>query len=165
MLLEPFPVDAPSRRPSARGETLGDAVNRSAATTDARPRYMLDANAFDYLLDRAIDPEAVRRLGDVYITTVQHGELLDVPDRRRRERLLAVLAAVDPTVRPGFAESSPHDKDAVIGDVAALEGCTLVTDDKGFRRRAAESGLPAVSCAEAFAGLDRAPADRRRGPR
>ena len=65
-----------------------------------KPRYLLDANAFDYLLDRAVDPRSVRALGEMYITDVQHGELLRVRDPRRRKRLLGVLAGIAPTVRP-----------------------------------------------------------------
>ena len=160
--------------------------------------YMLDANAFDYLLDHAIDPRSVRRLGELCITTVQHGELLSVPDRRRRERLLRVLSEIDPTVRPawpdarcrddtpgddpvrhdtpsraagrrrgpgsgsgsGSAREPAHRKDAAIAAAAELEGCVLVTDDKAFRRRALAAGLAAMSCAEAFAGLDTLPAAR-----
>ena len=113
---------------------------------------MLDANAFDHVLDRAIDPAAVRGLGEICITTVQHGELLSVPDPRRRRRLLGVLSAIDPTVRPAFVDARFHDgvadgaggrsrstsrepadrKDAAIAEVAALEGCILVTDDRRF---------------------------------
>ena len=162
--------------------------DRPGPGTPARARYMLDANAFDHVLDRAIDPAAVRGLGEICITTVQHGELLSVPDPRRRRRLLGVLSAIDPTVRPAFVDARFHDgvadgaggrsrstsrepadrKDAAIAEVAALEGCILVTDDRRFLARAIEAGLRAVSCAEAFAGLDTLAgrdAGRERGPR
>ena len=144
---------------------------------------MLDANAFDFIVDRGIDPKAVRSLGDICITTVQHGELLDVPDPRRRKRLLDALTAIDPTVRPASLDVRPDDphrrghgteetrsadivhrlrgtarrpakwKDAAIGEVADLEGCILVTDDRRFRQRAAELGVAAFSCEEAFSEL------------
>ena len=144
---------------------------------------MLDANAFDYVLDRGIEPRSVRELGEIFITSVQHGELLAVPDPRRRKRLLAVLSTIDPIVRPGAADVrldatfrdgravrhvAPADataaadrrsrgkrgrKDAAIGEVALLEGCVLVTDDREFGDRAARLGVTVLSCADAFSGL------------
>ena len=130
-----------------------------------RARYMLDANAFDFIVDRDIDPRAVRGLGDICITNVQHGELLDVPDPHRRRRLLRALSAIDPTIRPAAdpsdaarrlrarARRAEKWKDVTIGEAAEREGCTLVTDDKRFRQRLAELGVPVLSCHEAFAEL------------
>jgi|GEM_PF-2861999 len=68
---------------------------------------MLDANAFDYLLDRRIDPARVRRAAELFITNVQHVELLDVPDPRRRKGLIGVLSAIDPVVRPASIDLLP----------------------------------------------------------
>ena len=153
-------------------------------------RYLLDANAFDHIVDRGLDPAAVRRLGEIAITDVQHGELLEVPDPGRREMLLRALSAIDPIVRPALVSWGSDDgdskarrehdrvaresdgplatgprparsprgakrwKDAAIGDVAAREGYTLVTNDKALLRRALEAGVAAMSCADAFAGLE-----------
>ena len=156
-------------------------IGSSDGEREGRTRYMLDANAFDYILDRRIDPTSVRRLGDIRITSIQHGELLNVPDPLRRRRLLRVLSGIDPTVMPAPARARSDDsrgderdgasagtarrhrgasraprrwKDATIGEVAHLEGCVLVTDDKGFRDEAAGLGVPVLSCAEAFSDLD-----------
>ena len=173
-----------SRRRGKRRSGASDTPDTPSGRSGA-PRYMLDANAFDHLLDRDVDPRAVRELGEIWITDVQHRELLEVPDRRRRRRLLGVLSAIDPIVRPaargagaddppwderaaggtalpGAARTPPgavhppaRSKDAAIGEVARREGCTLVTDDRAFGRLAVARGVTVLSCAEAFAGLDR----------
>ena len=118
---------------------------------------MLDANAFDYLLDHGIDVQALRARAELYITNVQHAELLAVPVARRRRRLIDLLSRIDPTVRPaGFdpdAERSRDGKDRAIAATAARERCTVVTDDVRFRQALLEEGAAALGCAEAFAGL------------
>ena len=126
---------------------------------------MLDANAFDYLLDQRVDPRALRAVADVYITDVQHGELLAVPDGRRRKRLIGVLSALDPTVRPadapvpvGQRAPSLRDlKDRAIAAAARRERCTVVTDDVAFRQALLADGAAGLSCAEAFGTLVRLP--------
>jgi len=142
---------------------------------------MFDTNAFDYLLDHRIDPVRVRLAADVFITNVQHVELLDVPDRKRRKRLIGVLSALDPVVRPAQADvwpealrpderyrrwsnpatmpDDPHPpirllrdgKDRAIAEVAQQEGCVVVTDDRRFRQALEAVGLEASSCAGALA--------------
>ena len=142
--------------------------------------WLLDANAFDYLLDHDIEPRAVRGLGEILLTDVQHRELMSVPDRQRRKGLLRVVSGIDPTVRPAPRDDGSDGtgrpfhgpsrkpgawKDAALAEVAAREGCIVVTDDKRFRERAARLGLSVSSCAEAFAGLAVRAAPTEPGPR
>jgi len=133
---------------------------------------MLDANAFDYLLDERVDPRALCAVADVYITDVQHGELLAVPDARRRRRLIGVLSQIDPTVRPADAPvpdaastargSSLRDlKDRAIAAAARRERCTVVTDDVAFRQALLADGATGLSCADAFGMLTRLPGPAR----
>lgn len=137
-------------------------------------RYMLDANSFDYILEHGLAPRAVRQLGDILITTIQHAELLSVPEPHRRRRLLQVLAEINPLVKPAAIDSrlrepAPPDgpatgrarvggkpagwQDAAIGAAAAAHDCILVTDDRQFRALASAQGVTTLSCAEAFADL------------
>ena len=67
------------------------------------PGFMLDTNAFNRALDADLDPAALARRGELYVTHIQHNELHATTNIERRQRLMGIFAEVEQVVVPTAA--------------------------------------------------------------
>ena len=138
-----------------------------------KPKYIFDTNVFDFILDNNIDISAIKELGTLYTTNVQFSELSKIPDEDRRNKLLEIydrLESIKITLKSGIwiddlrwddeqpwvdAISEECEnltgnsinkpwKDALIGEVAKLEGVILVTNDSGFISKARTNNISVI---------------------
>lgn len=58
-------------------------------------KYILDSNAFDYILDNKIGKEEVEKKGEFFTSNVQRSELMNIPDEARRISLLEIYAGIN----------------------------------------------------------------------
>ncbi len=124
---------------------------------------MLDANSFDYIHDHGIDPRKVSQLGDIFITNIQHGELLSIPDARRRKCLLGVLSAINPTVTPasvgvwlktrGPSAPAAYASEATDSEASGVETSELAKRFYGGSRRAGNWKDAAIGEAASLEGF------------
>ena len=109
---------------------------------------------------------------EFYVTAIQIEELTDIPDSKKESRIrhmlclclmrakmvpnilvlgygrlgLSVLADKnDTTYEDLLFESRKNVKDAMIGEAAKREGCTLVTDDTKFISKLHKAGIPTMT--------------------
>lgn len=109
---------------------------------------------------------------EFYVTAVQIEELTEIPDSKKESRIrhmlclckmrakmvpnilvlgygrlgLSVLADEnDTTYEDLLFESRKNVKDAMIGEAAKREGCTLVTDDTKFISKLHKVGIPTMT--------------------
>lgn len=109
---------------------------------------------------------------EFYVTAVQIEELTEIPDSKKESRIrhmlclckmrakmvpnilvlgygrlgLSVLADEnDTTYEELLFESRRNVKDAMIGEAAKREGCTLVTDDTKFISKLHKVGIPTMT--------------------
>ena len=109
---------------------------------------------------------------EFYVTAIQIEELTHIPDSKKESRIrhmlclclmrakmvpnilvlgygrlgLSVLADKnDTTYEDLLFESRKNVKDAMIGEAAKREGCTLVTDDTKFISKLHKAGIPTMT--------------------
>ena len=144
-------------------------------------RIMFDTNAFDKMCSSNGDVEKIIASDqyEYFITSVQIEEIGNIPDTNKEQRIQDLLmlcqiraqllftpAAVD-SGRVGYCvvggeedvysellnETRSNKNDAVIGSTAKREQCTVVTDDKDFKKRLKKNGIPILSYDEFIRSL------------
>jgi hypothetical protein len=58
-------------------------------------KYILDSNAYDYILDNKIEIEEIKHKGVFFTTNVQRSELINIPNGERRESQLKIYGKID----------------------------------------------------------------------
>ena len=109
---------------------------------------------------------------EFYVTALQIEELSEIPDSKKETRIQHMLCLCqmrakmvpnilvlgygrlglsvfadenDPTYEDLLFESRSNVKDAMIGEAAKREGCTLVTDDTKFISKLRKVGIPTIT--------------------
>ena len=143
-------------------------------------RIMFDTNAFDELYKTSPDFECIRKEYEIYITTIQEAEILNIPDsmKDKRAQILAIISQLGAKIVPTpftwdhidfsmFSFSSEpsywtilkHTKgnkqDALIAATAIHNGCILITEDKDLLRRMKRINEPAFSFVQFINRLNR----------
>ena len=144
-------------------------------------RIMFDSNAFDKMISAGIDLDRIAESTkhEYFITSIQIEELASIPDEKKEQRILNLLAMckinarllLTPTVvdhaRIGFCvfanENDAYNdllkctksnvNDAMIGSTAKRENCTVVTDDDDFSKRLAKLAIPRMTYEEFIQSL------------
>lgn len=135
-------------------------------------KIMFDTNAFDKLM--AVLDELRDNAGkfDFYITAIQVEELANIPDSKKETRICNLLAFCEMRAklvpvslvlnhtRLGFCcfsdenddtyslllnENQSNINDALIGEAAKREGCTLVTDDTNFSKKLKKANVSYIT--------------------
>ncbi len=137
-------------------------------------KFILDTNIFDAILKDHISLELIRKKGEMYVTNAQISELKNTPNQDKRFQLLAIIENLKPIrlnlasgiwmddfywddnqpwiddisdtckLLTGNATNKKRWKDALIGDVAKVNGLVLITNDKKFRTRAQSVGIKSI---------------------
>lgn len=144
-------------------------------------RVMFDSNAFDKMISAETDLDRIAESTkhEYFITSIQIEELANIPDDKREQRILNLLAmckinarllltpAVIDHARIGFCvfadendvyndllkASKSNVNDAMIGSTAKRENCTVVTDDDDFSKRLTKHSIPRMTYEEFIQSL------------
>ncbi|WP_216213058.1 PIN domain-containing protein [Amycolatopsis aidingensis] len=139
-------------------------------------RAVLDSNAIDPIADNAGAYEAVRAAIDdgrlqLLCTHVSIDELCEIPDVKRRARLILLLVALGELVSTGAVVNDHsklnfcrlidnddvnvmaelrsgnirHTRDALIAATARYENASLITNEHRLTRRAREQGIEVLT--------------------
>lgn len=141
-------------------------------------KFMFDTNAFSSLLASHVDWSAFfsahKNEFEFFITAVQVEELAKIPDKDMENRIRHLLCLccmnvkLVPTIgvvgksRLGLCilgnrqdmyaqllnENRSNISDAMIGDAAYREGCTLITDDRKFINKLNAAQIPTMTFQE-----------------
>lgn len=141
-------------------------------------KFMFDTNAFSSLLASKVEWTTFfaecKNEYEFFITSIQIEELAKIPDKDIESRIRHFLCLCSMNVKlvPAIAvlghwrlgkcrladENDVYFKllkdnksnvcDAMIGDAAYKEGCTLVTDDKKFIKRLEANNIPTMTFKE-----------------
>ena len=134
---------------------------------------MFDTNAFDNLYEAKLNYEQIRDKYEVYITTIQKAEMLNIPDskKEKREKLLAIISLLsaktvptpftwnhidfshlsfssEPSYWTILKQTKSNKHDALIAATAVHNGCILVTDDTDLLKRMKRINRPVFTFAE-----------------
>ena len=123
--------------------------------------YVFDTNVFNDILDEKVDISIFSRL-TLFVTHIQHDELMHTKDEIRRDQLLSIFSQLDPSVGPtesfiiGYSrlggaklgdgtiylkilsqldglKKKPNNRcDALIGEAALKNHLILVTKDNNL---------------------------------
>ena len=145
--------------------------------TEAKQKIMFDTNAFDKLLNVLDVFRSNANNFDFYITAIQVEELAKINDIKCETRIKNFLALCElrailvPTsfvfdhTRLGFAcfsdssdntyelllnENKSDVNDALIGETAKREKCTLITDDTKFIKKLCKVDIPTMTFQEFY---------------
>ena len=134
---------------------------------------MFDSNAFDKMLLSDIDKIIACTKHEFFVTSIQLDEIRRIPDSKQeiRNKNLEKLSKINPDILCTIAvlgmaklglcvlgkgkiydellvENGSNVPDAMIGDAAKRENCTVVTNDKRFRNKLLQNEVNVVTYEE-----------------